>query len=324
MALVTRWATVSVAWLAVAVRAWAGSESPVPSWLDATTGQIDGRIAVSVVPAKLAPMSANLDPVEPWGFAAHLVSTENPSVELVYPCGTWFQPPKGSYRAWIEGDWQISPYSRHLSYSPSPFRRNSMVGLLPTVPAGRVRLQDAEAAMANAEVRLLQLGPHVHEEFTRWELSRRKPAREVGAGLLMPEGKVVAALWSEEEGRYTRLSRPFEVRARETTTVSFERPQPDKASLVVQIQRPGLAKRIEDYELDSVSLTGGGATRAPDALAQSADRLYAIWYGLAAGSYELKAQTPQGRTAAMIELRRGGIARHVSELEPLDDWTLRK
>lgn len=290
-----------------------GGAAAPPGLLDPATGKIDGKVAIAYTPAEL--VGDKLSPLSPWGFQAHLTGHDDPSVDLVFPCGVWFQPPVGRYRVWLEGEWQISPHSSVTSYSGQPFRGRGLFAALPVVEAGRVTLPPDLRKDPHLVLRLLHAGSHLEGNFPRWELSRRKPVREVGDGLLMPVGPAIAALWDERSQSYTAISRPFEVEARKTVTVSFELPV-DAAHLVVQVQRQALAKVAADTRID-VRLKRADGELPPDLEVALADRVYAVWYGVPPGAAELVADAKHGALESRkLVLAAGRIERLLGVLKP--------
>src|SRR5262245_54059691 len=146
---------------------------------------------------------------DPAGLEVHLSPTDDPDTELVYPCGSWFQPPPGSYLFWIEGPWRMSAYSGLFGAG------DGQTISLSVGDAGRVVLpaREVETASGDLVLELLQAAtPHLGK-FVQREIVRRRPVRELGEGLLMPEGKAVAALWDRKKRRFVALSRPFEVKS---------------------------------------------------------------------------------------------------------------
>jgi hypothetical protein len=289
------------------------SAREAPKLPDPSTGEIAGKAAISLSPATLR--NGKLELLASWGFAAHLTRHEDPGLDLVFPCGAWFQPHPGWYRAWLEGEWQMSRYSLLLSYADLPFRGSGHSTVIPVVEAGRVALPPGAMVDQQVSLRVLHAGSYLEGALPRWELSRRKATSEVGAGLLMPVGPAIGALWDERRQRYTAISRPFEVKARQTVPVPLERPA-RAAHLVAQVQRPGVPRDAGESPLGLLLLRGGQVLR-PDVEVVTAERVYAVWYGLAPGRCELRAESKQGFLAPRrLTLAAGEIARVVEALTP--------
>jgi hypothetical protein len=266
---------------------------------------------MAVSPARLG--KGKLETIAPWGFEAHLTRLDDPDVDLVHPCGAWFQPPPGRYRARVEGNWQISPYSVVLGFAGRPFRNRGLVATIPVADGGRVTLPKRAPVGPQLVLRLLHAGSYLEGEFPRWEVSRRAPSREVGEGLLMPVGPTIAALWDNESQSYTELSRPFEVKGHQTVEAPLERPE-GVAHFVAQLQRQ--ASATADYG-DEVSLQRAGKRIPPHLKVSAADRVYAVWYDLAPGMAELRAESERAfLEPTPVELHSGKIERLIVEMRP--------
>ncbi len=290
-----------------------GGGIPPSELLDPATGEINGRSAVAVMPAKAR--NGRLEALSPWGFKAHLTGYDDPSMELVFPCGIWFQPPRGRYRAWIEGDWQISRYSSVIIYASRPFQGHGLLAPVPVGEAGRVALSPDIVKSPRLTLRVLHAGSYLEGNFPRWELSRREATHRLGEGLLMPVGPAIGALWDEQSQSYTAISRPFEVKTRKTVTIPLEKPS-RVTHLVVQLQRPALASTAADLPV-KLLLMRQGHQLVPDLTVSAADRIYALWYGLAPGPAELRAEASQSAFRSQrLSLSAGKIERLVGTLSP--------
>ena len=228
--------------------------------LDPSTGEIDGRVALAIYP-RLQENGGYVDYPSPVGFYVHLTDVNDPDVDRVYECGRWFQPPKGFYRIWAEGEWLVSPYSKGLGYVGNPFKGRGMSTVLTVVEAGRVTLT-SEHRSPGLSLRLLRATNHTKDHIVLRELTRRTRVEQVEDGLLMPAGPVMAALWDETSQAYEAISRPFEVRHRETVTAPLERPQ-EVAFLVAQIQRASAARTVDDLGMSPILQVGDRALQ-PD------------------------------------------------------------
>jgi hypothetical protein len=208
-------------WAAAAIFLGAPAHGQEPLFY-AETGEVDGKTALSFW---AIPLGEDRE-LEPEGIEVHLVSTDDPDLEAVFPCGQWFAPPAGQYRYWIEGGGWISPSHGLLGYSAAPFRGRGRVSIRPVVPAGLVALDPAARLGEGWELRLLHLSSHNLEDSPRPEMSRRLGADRAVIGAAMPEGPVLAALYSPASSEYVAIARPVDVRAGGLTTVG---PQPPEA-----------------------------------------------------------------------------------------------
>ncbi|MCP3957111.1 MAG: hypothetical protein GY719_04600 [bacterium] len=303
--------------LGFGVAAGGQTNSPPTFFLDPASGNIDDRVAVAVYPARYA----NGKPAEffvPDGFEVHLTPAEDPSQELVFPCGTWFQPPPDRYRVWVAGNGLMSPYTSMLTYAGGVFKGSGLTAAVPVGEAGRVVLPPDLEAEANIVLRLLHAGRYVEAGFARRELSRRRPADQIGEGVLMPAGPTVAALWDEQTGRYTALTVPFDVLAGEIVVAPLERPK-GVAQAIVQLQRHKKADRETGYDVQ-MSVTIDGVARTPDLKVPTSKIVYALWYSLPPGEAEISAQSSSMvLTPQKLNLGAGEITRFVGRLEPWPD-----
>ncbi|MES1241002.1 MAG: hypothetical protein ABUT39_05225 [Acidobacteriota bacterium] len=177
----------------------------------------------------------------------------------------------------------------------------------------------AVADRPNLFLRLLHAGSHMEEGNTRWELTRRVKVREAGAGLLMPVGPAIGALWDEEAQQYTAISRPFEVRTRQTVEIPLEYPK-GIAHLVVQLQRPHLVVGLDDAEV-KMELIRESRRMEPDLKVRLADRAYAVWYGLAAGPAELQAEARDALLKPQqLNLTEGKVERFFARMVSRPAW----
>lgn len=298
--------------------AWGGSSETPSFFLDPTTGNIDGTTAVAMYPVRYENHSFE-ELLDPAGHTVHLVPQEDPDLELVYPAGQWFLPlPRHRYRIWIEGEWSMTPYTSLMSYGGSKFSGRGMSSGLPLAPAGLVTLPADVEPRPDLVFRLLLAAPHHEGDIAKWEMTRRRPSDEVGEGLLMPAGPVVAALWDEKRQAHTALSRPFKVLARQSVAAPLERPR-EKAYLLLRLQRDTRALSVEDYLVEPL-VVQGGQKLPPDVKAPTTTHLYAIWYDLEPGSVEVEAHSPtEFLPPHPLDLRPGTIERLDEKLRPRPD-----
>ena len=245
------------------------------------------------------PMDSDHDPE---GLEVHLAPVDNPGVDLSYPAGSWFEPPPGRYRIRLQGGWRMTPFSGLISHSGAGALRVA----LPLGEAGRVRLPEDLDVAPDLELHLLHAGDYLEEEFLRWELSIRKPAFEVGDGVLMPVGKAVSALWDPGKERYVALSRPFPVRGHQTVEVPLQEPG-GAALLVAELKRDTPANTAADLDARIV-VKQGAEERPADLHVQTADKVFAFWYGLTPGPADLRGETGQDVLLSQkLDLRAGRI-----------------
>ncbi|HEX2225198.1 MAG TPA: hypothetical protein VHN15_13440 [Thermoanaerobaculia bacterium] len=121
----------------------------------------------------------------------------------------------------------------------------------------------------------------------------------------MPTGLSIGAIWDERNESYVALSRPFQVKHRETVIVPLEVPRANEAHLVVQVQRASGARNPDEMNLE-ISIHGAGRAKLPDFQVSTADRAYAFWYGLEAGSVEIRADATSGSFEPQRIVLKGG------------------
>lgn len=284
--------------------------------LDPATGEIDGRVATAVYPAQYRDSQFH-SVLDPEGFSVHL-SPDGQSTELVFPCASWFQPPPGRYRIWVQGESEMTPYSVILGWAGGAFKGRAPTAALPVAPAGRVVVPRTLGASdrEGLGIRLLRAEDHVEGDLARWEMSRYRELKEVGDGVLMPAGQALAGLWDGE--RYLALTRPFAVAPGMTVEAPFEAPG-DDAYFVVALDRDEVAWKKDVYGA-TLSLVRGGAERTPGLKVETATRIFGVWYDLAPGSWELRAETSRATLPPQpIELEAGEIHRFGGQLIPRPD-----
>lgn len=246
-----------------------------PLGLDPTRGEIDGKIAVAFVAQEPDGSMAQ----SPGQYKVHLALDADPGVERVYPAVTWFQPPPGKYRVWMEGPGRMSPDSLILSYSGKPFKGLGLLGGLRLAPAGTVALADDTRATGTSALRLLHLDSHMRGAHPQREISRRVSGPALKNGVLMPAGPILAALFDSKTQEYTGLTRPVVVAAGGRTPVRPVPPEKGVTHLVALLERPGVLDSFAQDDARPV-LTLAAGRREPDVLVTTAERIYAVWYGL--------------------------------------------
>ena len=284
--------------------------------LDPAKGEIDGQLATAVYPAKY--QDSDFESVlPPGGYNVHL-SPNGETTELIFPTATWFNPPPNRYRIWVESEWEMTPYSVIFGWVGGDFKGRAPTAALPVAPAGRV-IVPGELVTDDTKgfgVRFLRAENHVEGDLARWELSRYRDLRQIGDGVLMPEGKAIAGLWDGR--RYLALSRPFDVESGEAVVAPLEVPDGD-VFLVVSLDRETVAWKVAAFGA-SVVLGRGTQEQAPDLVVETAARVYALWYDIKPGTVELRAETGRETLPPQtLELEAGEIERFGGRLVPRPD-----
>lgn len=258
--------------------------------VDVHDPQIEDRLAMAVVPTIwVAGKAQGYLPAE--GFEARLVDVEHPETELAFPAGVWFFPPPGLYHVWAEGHGMVSPHPSRLSTGIADAH---MVVRPDVVPGGRVAVSDAVAASGD-ELILLAATSEYRGSRPPYEMKRRRPAAEVGDGLMLPQGDAVAALWDAAAQRVVALSRPFRVIDETTVEAPLEVPR-STASLLVDLVRD-FDLELDGRDVVEPRLRRGGEDLPPAVVIATQLHTYAAWYDLPTGPAVLAAH---GERTALV------------------------
>ncbi|HEX2223839.1 MAG TPA: hypothetical protein VHN15_06515, partial [Thermoanaerobaculia bacterium] len=184
----------------------------------------------------------------------------------------------GKYRVWMEGQGRMSPESLVVRYSGSPFKGRGLLGGLQLVPAGKVVLAD-DATPGAAVLRLLHIDSHTRGQYPQREISRRVSGPALKNGVLMPAGPVLAALFDSKTQEYVGLARPVTVAAGGRTSVRPVLPEKGTTHLVALLERPVVLDSFAKSDVRPALVLAEGA-RPPDVLVPTAERVYAVWYGV--------------------------------------------
>lgn len=258
--------------------------------------------------------------LDPSGLEAHLVATERPNIELVVPAGVFFDAPPGNYRVWLEGNWRISPVPSRFPTIGDPPLGGPRVAFLQTVQAGKVTIDNAPASPRNLSVRLLKLGAALEGGYVRNEFDRQAPAAEMGRGLLMPVGQVIAMVLDNKTKNVVNLSRPFGVGAEITTKVPIL-VSSSVAQLLVRVERDRTALEPGDLH-ERFVLRQDGIEIGPTATALGASRFYSIWNDLKPGPADLEIEWEGKYLDSPVELRGGEVTSIEGSLKTRPSLTL--
>lgn len=136
----------------------------------------------------------------------------------------------------------------------------------------------------------------------------------------MPVGAVVATLVTQETGEYVALSRPVVVESATKVAIRPVPPIKTETDLLVRLQREKYLQAHGQSEVDIIVRGEGGEPRSPDVLIAPADRIYAIWYGLADKRVALEVSSKSVfLPSETIVLRPGRVESHSSVLRALPD-----
>ncbi len=312
-----------IGWLATAVTLalWLAvfSSADQSIKIDPSKGVVQGKTALSFWAVDGFESEELLHPA---GLEVHLLAEGRLDEELVYPCGIWIAPPPGAYAFWIEGGWRISPASYVVIYRGSPFQGQGRATVRPVVPAGKVALAAGRELGQHEILRLLHTESNNRASSPRPEMSRRVSAENATTGALMPTGLVVAGIYDSSKREYLAVTRPFEVHSE---AVSFVDPRPPSrgTDLLVVLERPGIAESFEDYDVALV-VQAADVERPPDVFVPTADRMFAIWYGLEGKYAKLTVTSPSVFLEPQeIPLRPGKVESFRGALNKLPDLDVR-
>jgi hypothetical protein len=231
---------------------------------DPAAGEIDGKQAVLLWPAD----------GRVGGCRATLVPETDPDTELHYQCGEWFIPPFGRYKAWIEGPASISAAPSRLVYQSSQFSGKGLMAVVETTSAGEVML---ETPWPGTSFRAINLESFTFGSVLAPAFDRRASGDEVRP-IRMPAGRLLAGVFDPRSGDAVALARPVHIRAGGLTHVKPALPESGTDVLVV-LDRPKVRTQAEEDAV-AFQLEVDGQRSPPGVLADSADRVYAVWYGV--------------------------------------------
>ena len=233
---------------------------------DRSTGMIDGKAAVMVWPNVAAALP---------GCDVHLVPVAQPDRELRFPCASWFLPEPGTYKVWAEADGKISPTPLKLIYGSGEGKREGIVSVVDLMAAGEIALRDP--AGTQRTLRLVSLDSFSTGRVLQTAFDRRADAATV-TPIRMPVGRVLAGIFDSRTGDAVALARPVEVTAGGMTYVAPAAPKAGSDVLAV-IDRARV-RQSADQDKIALTLHVDDASRAPDVVADTSDRIIAVWYGV--------------------------------------------
>lgn len=248
-------------------------------------GSINGRIAIKMLPQTSDPKDLDLKSCE-----AHLVQVDNQSTELVYRCGTWFQPPIGRYLFWLQQNERIS-YQSVITYAGEAFRTGGLALSKSMYPAGYVRLSSDTATLPlNSTLRLISL--NTLDELRPFDRRIERPSAKLR--VTAPTGDAIVGLF-DRQGRALLLSRPKAVRSASITEFTPHGPMRSRANLVVILERSQAPFPAAPCSVNlKLGETTVGSPIPPLVNFQPNDRVVLIWYDLTAPcEAELVVQCPR-------------------------------
>jgi hypothetical protein len=239
---------------------------------DPATGAINGRVALLYWPVLATDDSKEPKLLPRAGCRVHLIPQEDPAAEHRYACGTWFQPPVGSYNAWLETADRISdPWTVIYGGAPS---KGGLAAVVPVHPAGHVGTPAGRSPANGEELRILSLDSHGTRNGGRI-FERRVRQEEAGNPVLMPAGRLVVGRFDRKSGDAVALSRPTSLQAGGAVRI-WPEPPADGADLLVVLRKPS---RTGEAAGTMLSVDDGERRRDAD-ICIDGNRIIAIWYGI--------------------------------------------
>lgn len=263
----------------------AGGEESFPPARDFNPreGVIDGKGALGIWPVTRPGSGRAADPT---GFEVYIYPKDDPGRWTVQPAGKWFLLPAGGYYYLLEGNGHISPFHGLIRWEPTRAERGFSV-VVPVVPAGSVSIRANESIVAHGEEGLYFQLMHLEctfQDLLVMELVRTIPlSKAVKDGVMMPAGKVVAAIWDDVRKEYRALAPVVDVPARGFVEVAPRAPGIGEAAVVAVFRRPESLTSLDDDDV-IVGLVSEDKLIQPDAVARSASRIRAIWFSVPVGS----------------------------------------
>jgi 5-hydroxyisourate hydrolase-like protein (transthyretin family) len=259
---------------------------------DLSKGQINGKAAMMALPVsgveRATTGGARFEKfLSPEGCQAHLAPFGDLEHELVYSCGTWFLPPEGRYRVWLEQPGLISEGTGLLTWDDEPFRGHGLAMSMGMEPAGRVALGKAVLLSQTDSFRIVHLRG-VYKGVLRHAFDRRATPQLARTGVPIAAGLVLSGIFDQRTGEAIALARPVNVEAGKTTDVS-PRPPVKGSDVFVVLARPRDAELGKDEV--TLALDVDGHIRKPDVLLSVVERVIAVWYGIEARNASLHAQS---------------------------------
>lgn len=298
----------------VAATARETAPRPVP---DARNAVIDGKVAVGAWPTRHGEI------VGPEGFTVHLTGEAELERERVHPAGSWFQPPPGRYRIWLEGADParggrpyITPGFSLLRFRGGPFRGRGVVSRHEVVPAGEVVLSPRHPLPEGGSLHLLQVEPVAFQGRPTRGFLRALPAGVPGKPVLMPAGRMIGLVYDRETRRYVAASPVVNLPAASRVRVE-PAARSGVSDLLVILRRGRAAETVEEAAIEVRAERPDGKRLAPDVLVPSRERVYALWYDAGSRSLRVDARSKTGYLESTeVVLRPGGLATLRADLRP--------
>ena len=248
------------------------------SRIDHSKANVNGRRGYAVWP------KVNDLPGDPAGHEVVFAKREQPETWLRLSAGTWHELPAGEYWVLLEGPFAVNQYPSMAHWSNGPYEGRGSAHMIPVVAAGRVQL-GAECPVRRCLAWLLHessnleaLPGYFETEMLRWstlEFARNK-------GVLMPAGRVAAALYDAERREFVGIQVPVDIPPLRAMTVRPLTPRIGRSALILELARPVMTPKRPEKDVE-VALVAGDATLRPAFVARTHRKIIAIWSDVPAG-----------------------------------------
>jgi hypothetical protein len=282
------------AWVVCLLAVVMGLEAEEPFKPDHTKANINGLQGVMFASA-VQNARGDWDPVGLPGCRTYLAPKEALHEHLSYPCNEWFVPPaEGTYLVWLATQDAVSTNQTIFMSRDVPYRGFGSVAIHGLHPAGFVTV--------DVPVPADHIVKFLHLAAPGLGFSLRVSARDAAKRFPMPPGQVVAGIFNARD-EAVAYSRPFSVKAGQTTTFHVTPPERGSDLLVILRKPPG---HRDGSPLDLI--VRGAAAKAPDVLLEQRSHVVAVWYGLTDERVTFSAASKTLELKRELQLRPGTIS----------------
>ena len=209
------------------------------------------------------------------GCTVQFLKTDYKETESRYPCGQWFAPEPGNHIVWLEGKHRISPMWTVVMV-PAPPAKNELRMRMPMVDAATISV-DPRDFPEKGTVRMVSLSQD-NVAFERRIVSREQATN----GVLMPAGKQFVATFGPD-GRAIALAPIANLKVGDRYRFASAA-LGEHGAILALLDQPPEGRSVRDA---TVTLRSSGVSIAPDALKIAQRRIYAVWYSVTPGDYNI-------------------------------------
>jgi hypothetical protein len=243
--------------------------------------------AVAALSLAAAAHSATLtlvsrEAVQTTSCEAHVL--EDGAAEQIVSCGRPIHTSGKHAVGWIETPASITPFLTDVT-------AGGEVLVAPGVPSGRIELMRGHELRPGERIRLVSLETPKISSTSHLLFEREVASRD--ARPRMPVGRAVALL-IDDKGRAVAASRPITVSATEQAAVWPTLPEGSGRILVASLKRRRPAERPEQNRV-TITAVDPREAHKPDVFVNSADSMFAVWYGLIGTNARLTIEPEEGR-----------------------------